>query len=596
MGHIKLLPDALINKIAAGEVIERPASIVKELIENSIDAYASKIVIEIEDGGKKLIRIADNGIGMDSDDCLKVFQRHATSKIFDEIDLFSISTMGFRGEALASISAVAEVEIKAKLKDQNFATKVSCIGGLMSKPEKSSLNEGTLIQVKNLFFNIPARQKFLKSDSTEFSHILNLVTEFALGYPHISFKLIHNTKKILEVLKTDDLQQRIVEILGFDVGSNLLNVDYFGVDPKVTGFVGKPAIARTSKQSQYLFVNGRPVKDNMISHAVFDAFFSTLPDKKFPMFVLFIEINPDEVDVNIHPRKLEVRFAYKNMIYSIVKNSVQAALEKDHIVPEITGKIKSYWNSENIYKDKIENKIPANNQIKNSFQESYKLNSSRIQNAINFSENFLNNSKNFENENLEQTSKNDIKVLGQIKKSYILACDNEGIFIIDQHAAHERILYQKLISDSQKSELEKQLLLTPVSIELSIPEIEILKNNLDRFENIGFEIEEFGGSSFQISAVPAKLKNTNIAEIVKGVIDDIADGRWSQKIQEPEHELICYTACRSAIKFGQSLAMAEMQALITDLETQTQKSTCPHGRPTMIRLSFAELEKRFGRK
>ncbi|OGJ45791.1 hypothetical protein A2272_00910 [Candidatus Peregrinibacteria bacterium RIFOXYA12_FULL_33_12] len=592
MGNIKTLSENLINQIAAGEVVERPASIVKELVENSIDAKANKIVVTIENGGKKLIKISDNGLGMDREDVLKAFERHATSKIKDLDDLFQIRTMGFRGEALASIASVAKVEIQTKRKEDAIGSKLECVGGKMSVLEEVGMSEGTVITVKDVFFNTPARQKFLKTDETEFTNITNILIDFALGYPWIAFKFINNGKVYFDLEITDDLSFRISQVLGKDIAKKLLNVDFFGVDPKVTGYVGRPEIARRTRQSQYVFVNGRAIRDAFISNAVMEAFHSLLPERKFPMFILFLELDPMLVDVNVHPRKTEVRFAYKNTIYSMVKGAVKATLEKQHIIPEIDDVARSYWNNEKAYgaKNPLAESLPVAGVEKNLNSGNLKRfnESSEINKALSFTKIFLDINS--------SSDSNHVKVLGQVKLSYILAYDGEGLFIVDQHAAHERILYQKLIRTAEQKTPAKQLLLVPELVQLSVAELAMLRQNQSIFNNIGFDMEEFGQDSFQITAVPAVIKNSNIKEIFINILDDISAGKMAHKIQDPEHEIICYTACRSAIKFGQKLELSEQIALIEELEKQSQKSTCPHGRPTMIRLTFDELEKRFGRK
>jgi len=596
MGKIQTLPENLINQIAAGEVVERPASVVKELIENSLDAGASKIVVEIENGGKNLIKISDNGCGMDRDDLLKVFERHATSKIFTANDLWNIKTMGFRGEALASIASVSKVEFKTKRQEDLSGIRVENIGGKLSEIEDVGMNDGTIILVKDLFFNTPARQKFLKTDNTEFANIAEIITDFALGYPQIEFKFISNSKVHFDLKKTDDFEYRISQVLGKEIGKNLLMVDCFSTNPKLTGFVGKPEIARKTRQSQYLFVNGRPVKDNLISGAVADAFFSSLPEKKYPMFILFLQVDPMSVDVNVHPRKLEVRFVYKNMIYGVVKNSVKAVLEKEKIVPEIDGVARSYWNSEKAYgRAFVETHSNASVQTQSKkdnekLWKNYKSDNLLIAKSMDFSRNFLNPEK----EDLKDEKH--IKVLGQVNLSYVVAADEQGIFIIDQHSAHERVMYEQLMNSAENlSAGQKQTLLIPIVIELSASEKALLDENREDFEKIGFEIEDFGKNSFQITAVPNVISKIDIKEVFLGILDDLNDDKKIKKVLEKEHELICYTACRSAIKFGQKLNFEEQLALVTQID-DLKGSTCPHGRPMMIRLTFDELEKRFGRK
>ncbi|MBT6068336.1 DNA mismatch repair endonuclease MutL [Candidatus Peregrinibacteria bacterium] len=595
MSQIHVLPDNLVNQIAAGEVVERPSSVVKELIENSIDADASTITVEVEAGGKKLIKVTDNGKGISKDDLPLAFERHATSKISTQDDLSKISTMGFRGEAIASIGSVSEMWIASHPRMENsdlnssettLGHLLSCKGGDLTDIEPHGMPEGTQVFVRNIFYNTPARLKFMKTDQTEFNYISNYVTEVALIHPTLHIKLIHNGRLIADYTPASDSLERIRQVFGDTVAREVLPAHFLSSELKLSGFIGKPGIARRNRQSQYLFVNNRPVKNTAVSAAVGKAFLSLLPHGKYPFFVLNIDLLLSKVDVNVHPRKLEVRFLYQSEIFQVVTSAVKKVLEKEILSPEITGEARSYWKTEKMYSPP-------------------KLTPEKVNQAMKFTEDMLAPAPRAHQPIAEpiQTTQShapheqelSISPICQIANSYILALGEEGLIIIDQHAAHERILYNKFIAQVETSEeFETQRLLVPIQIDLTITEAELLKQNSADLKSIGFEIEPFGGNTFQVHAVPTAFTKADIQKIVLEVIDDLKTGD-PKRIKDKQHEAICYMACRGAIKFGDKLTHEEMVALIRQMDEQDQISTCPHGRPTTLRLTFSELEKRFGR-
>lgn len=609
--RIQILPDNLVNQIAAGEVVERPSSVVKELIENSIDAGATQITVEVEAGGKKLIKVTDNGHGISKDDLPLTFERHATSKIGTEEDLAKISTMGFRGEAIASIGSVAKMSVASRTKNNdenevvgygNTGNILVCEGGDFTDIEPYGMPHGTQVTVRNLFFNTPARMKFMKTDQTEFNYVTQYVTEVALIHPELHLKLVHDGRLMADYTPAISSLERMNQVFGSTISKELLPIQYLGTDIKLSGFIGKPGIARASRSSQYLFVNNRPVKNSTVSAAVQKAFHSLLPHGKFPLFVINLEMPFEKVDVNVHPRKLEVRFLYQNELFQIITASVKKALETNSLSPELSGESRSYWKTEKLF---------------STSNASDKPTQTSVDAALKFTEAMLDYDTpqkprihqpiihHYEENDTIQTTKTSLTPICQIANSYILAHGEEGLVIIDQHAAHERVLYNYFLKRAQEtqenkhengnSEVETQRLLVPIDLELSMGEVQLLEQNLKMLSSIGFEIESFGGNTFHIHAVPTALIKSDMQKVILEVIDDLKNDD-PKKLKEPQHAAICYMACRSAIKFGDPLTPEEMISLIHQMDEQDQKYTCPHGRPTMLNLTFAELEKRFGRK
>ena len=656
MSVIKLLPEHLINQIAAGEVIERPASVVKELLENSLDAGAKKIVIEIENGGMDLIKVSDDGCGMDRSDAEMSFGKHATSKISVAEDLFNIHSLGFRGEALASIASVAKVLLQTKQKGAVEGTSVICEGSKILGVDPAGIPEGTQIEVRDLFYNTPARKKYIKNEGTEYTHILNMVTSVALAFPKINFKLVKNGKVFFDLIPTDDNFVRIRELLGKGFADDLIPVFYGHSKIKLSGFIGKPSAARSSKGNQYLFVNNREIKSSSLSYAVKQSFYSLIPKEKYPVFLLFFDVDPTIVDVNVHPRKLEVRFEDEKEIFKIILGACSKSLE-NHVLSPVINNDKIDFNVDRVHQSAIsfeaDKKAAKNNLGPKSAGENvtyYRVSASRMpttDDALEYTEEMLKNenasgemlndrvngvvdtAKNgnencadtigirgnevgsgnrdfceVENHNCDVGEKkssdwaSDIIPLAQLNNSYILCEDKDGLLIIDQHAAHERIRYTEIVSEFEQKTLNIQPLLSPVQLELNYTESNVLTQNLELIGGFGFEIEPFGGNTFNVCAVPAYLavKDHNIEKTIMGLLDDINNQAVKGDYTARKERALTFMACRSAVKFGDKLSMEEMKSLIKRLQDIELPYTCPHGRPTMIRMNYEELEKRFGRR
>ncbi len=576
MASIKPLSQSLINQIAAGEVVERPASVAKELIENSLDASATEVVVEIVSGGLEAIIVTDNGKGMSSSDVRMAWERHATSKICLPEHLTSISSLGFRGEALASIASVSKCEMETKMRDEISGVFLKIEEGEISIESECGCPEGTKISVFNLFYNTPARRKYMKTASTEHKKIVELVQEFALANPDIAFRLVSDGKVVIDCAPSI-IEDRIANILGKEVADNLVPVFYGGSDFKVSGFVGKPVIAKSNRKGQFLIINGRVIQNHLIAHAVKEAFHSMLMHGKHPWFLLNLEINPEDVDVNVHPRKLEVRFLKQNEAYRNIYKSVEATLNKHLLMPAVSLKTedRSSKSSEAIsmdlreprgIKEHIENKNRA---------ETFDV---------------------FQKGRPNEVEPRGLRAVAQIGNSYILAEDEEGLVIVDQHAAHERVMYEKLMAALREAKVVSQPVLAPQSVDFAASEAEVLRENVDALSEVGFEVEEFGGNTFIVTAVPADLATSDAGEVLRGMVDDLSNEKRSNSLSDRRENVIHYAACRSAVKFGQKLSHEEQQALLDQISEIERCETCPHGRPTMIRMSYDDLEKSFKRK
>lgn len=578
MGHIKVLPDNVINQIAAGEVVTRPASCVKELIENSIDAGAQNISINILSAGKKMIEIKDDGAGMDEFDCENAFLRHATSKIDNIDDLNYIETMGFRGEALAAIASVARVEVMTKTEHDETGTFLYLEAGKIKKKEKLAINKGTVIRVRDLFYNTPARLKFLKTNYTEELHIINTVLSIALSHTGISFKFVIDEKENLFFPKDADLKERIKLYFGKEISDFLLEIKNLSDNIKVYGYVGKPQISRNDRNMQYLFVNKRVITNKRLNYAIYDGYSTYLMKGKYPVSFVLIDINPSLIDVNVHPTKAEVKFKDEGKIFNMVKEAVANSLA---------------------YADlSVNQPITSVYEVKKDIEESvtrYFLNETETTG-------FLFKSKPFEVEKqgkIEVKSETKehlfIRVIGQVNKTYIVGEDEGNLIIIDQHAAHEKVLYEKIMKEVNSSNVRLQELLIPEIIEVNQQEKKIIENNMEIFKRMGFEIEVFGERQFKITTHPVIIRTKESSIFVREAISLLMEKEVAEK-EEVLKQLVSTLACRAALKAGDELTNQEIEELLKDYFEISSPYSCPHGRPVIVKISFYELEKMFKRK
>ncbi|MCX5749609.1 MAG: DNA mismatch repair endonuclease MutL [Candidatus Saganbacteria bacterium] len=573
---ICILDEILASKIAAGEVVERPASVVKELVENSIDAGAKRIDIEVHNGGKSLIRVTDDGSGMNKEDALLSLERHATSKISSIDDLFNISTLGFRGEALPSVSAISRLELLTN--DGTSGTKISVEGGKMIEKKETGCPKGTSIIVKDLFFNTPARMKYMRSDQTEQNHITDIVSKFVMSSPSIAFKLISNGKEIISSSGNGDLLDAISSVYGPAFAKDLLALGR----EDITGYISKPAVTKFNKEYQLFFVNGRYIKNYLISKAVENAYSNLIPKDRHPVAILFIRIDPDEIDVNVHPAKKEIKFEKTKDVMGSVFEAVKDALidispAKLISTPYIPDKKR--WTSE-MQRVWIEEPIMISG---GGTVLSPTL--SRPGNLID---------ADLLSENAVESQDQVPYPIAQLANTYIICVDGSDLILIDQHAAHERILYEKLRS-SKSDGKNSQVCLIPEVIELGIKEFSLIEGSINILKEIGFDIEVFGKNCLRIKGIPSDTTGINI----KGAVSDIAlqleeDGK-TKKTEEVKDKILKLVACHGAIKAGDPLERKEMQALIKDLYSTTNPSTCPHGRPSIVKIERTKIASFFDR-
>lgn len=669
MGSIVLLDDLTINQIAAGEVIERPANVVKELVENSIDAGATSINVEIENGGISLIRITDNGKGIAADDVEIAFERHATSKIRSAKDLIKVSTMGFRGEALASIAAIAKVELVTKTKDAEMGTRIIVEGGDIILKEECGAPNGTTITVRELFFNTPVRYKFLKKDFTEGGYIETALERISLINPGISFRLISNKKQILQTSGNGDMKTVVFNIFGKDVSQNIvdLNFEYEGIE--VTGVAGKPEIARSNRSNQLFYVNGRFIKDKTLSAATEEAYRTLVPQGKFCFCIVNVNMNPEMVDVNVHPAKLEVRFTEEGKVFKAVYHAVRNALLGNDLIKdesadekpivrenavtnetpvkkglfeifrggksnekkeentnlrtmniEVTKKenddtfiskmmtkgrqenteaseehlddkdtvseltVREQTNNYNVNDE--ENEIVTNNKVKDIVDAYNEKESSEQKQVPMF----------YEQDFIEKVELPEYQILGVAFNTYILLQLDDDIYILDQHAAHERVLYEKVKQNFYKDGgKEVQMLLLPDVIDLPKKDMRLVHDNLKLFEQSGFDIEEFGENTIKINGVPVICYEMDTKDLFLDIIDGLDITNRTNK-QDIEEKFISTVACKAAVKANMYLDEREIRGLLDELLLLENPFTCPHGRPTAIRITKTEIEKKFGRR
>ena len=634
MGNIVLLDDYTINKIAAGEVVDRPASIVKELVENSIDAGATQISVEIKNGGIKYIKIVDNGFGIRKDDVQIAFERHATSKIRKESDILNITSMGFRGEALASVAGIAKVTVMTRNKDEEIGTKYVIEGGNELEFSDIGWNRGTTIIVENVFYNVPARYKFLKKDYTEAGYIEDTITRLAIIHPDISFKYINNSKSVISTPGDSKIETAVYSIFGRETMQNLIPVDYEYEGRKVIGVIGNPNLARNTRQNEFTYINSRFVKDKMMSKAIEDAFDQALSIGKFPFAILNVQINPSEVDVNVHPAKLEVKFQDENVIYSTIYHGVKNAVKsyEESISPFRKSdvnysefKVDNVDNTDVILDTSLSNvnNIASNTNTKNEVNEIFNFNTELQSNKeyicsnesisveeetnlyeaeklvhINPFENIVSETNILEHqEKLDEVEKAkiDYKFVGNVFSTYIIIEINDRMYIIDQHAAHERLLYERIKDNYYSKSRETQMLLIPTLVELKNSEKELVDKSKEMFENAGFVIEDFGDNGIKISGVPNVGYDLDYKEMFLDGVDELMGASKTTK-EEKEKRFLATLACKAAVKGNMKITSEEQIALLDEMMKLNNPFTCPHGRPTAYEISKYEIERRFLRK
>lgn len=588
---IHILAPEIASQIAAGEVVERPASVVKEAVENAIDAGASVIEIVIEDAGKKVIEVHDNGNGMPLAELPLAVERHATSKLFRSEDLFKIETLGFRGEALASIGSISRLTITSRTPDAQNGGKLVVEGGIAQTYEVAGSPQGSTIRVENLFYNVPARLKFLKQDITERRVIDNLVTRYALAYPQIRFRLTDNEVISFQTTGDGDRRGILASIYGVDIARQLLEVISAEDDLRMSGFISPASITRSNRKDITFFINGRWVLDSPLTQALMQAYNTLLMVGRYPMGYLFLHIEPSEVDVNVHPTKAEVRFKNQDRVFSFVQRSIKRALLAYSPIPGLPSN--QYLWSSHPYRSQIENASSFNNQENQRLESSFGLSDQTNLKtpAVVPAEELENNST----YDFEQFSAPMLRLIGQVGAAYLIAEGVDGLYLIDQHAAHERILYEKLISAHGKSSLTSQALLDPQVIKLNPASSKLIEDQLPILRNFGFEIEDFGPNTYRLRSIPSIFSQGDPANLLKNLVEDFEEDETPLKYEVEAR--IAGRVCKSmAVKAGQTLTNAEQQALLSDLERCINPRTCPHGRPTMIHLSVDLLERQFGRR
>ncbi|MBN1571199.1 MAG: DNA mismatch repair endonuclease MutL [Acidobacteria bacterium] len=615
MNKIRVLPEILANKIAAGEIVERPASVVKELLENSLDARCDAVHISVMSGGKRLIRVRDDGEGMSQDDAILAFEHHATSKLQSADDLGSIATLGFRGEALPSIASISRLTLKTRdsAADSISGTEIEIQGGILRSVKPASWDKGTEITVRDLFFNVPARRKFLRSNDTELGHIARLVTHYALAHPEIRFTLESEGRVLIDAVAVSGIKERIYQVFGDGFLNNLVEMCGQAGSVRVSGFCSQPHEQRTNAYSQFFYVNRRMVRDKVLTSAVRQAYRHCIPASAYPVVILFLELPFDQVDVNAHPAKTEIRFRDQSTVHRLVLESIGRALTKSSAIPMYEHG--SQKESVTRYSE-ASPFIPANSpvQAENLFNlTSPAASANPFQRALNYP---------FREPTGESASRKEdhaslrilpdmliqspieekhsfqpgaMRILGQLQDSYIIACDAQGLLIIDQHVAHERILYEKLAKAMLSRTVETQGLLVPISLELPPHQIALLERVMPELNASGFQVEPFGGNSVLIRSVPAVAGEADYRQLLSEILEGLEIGERTLDVDKIRDRIAVSTACRSAIKVNTPLAAEKMQWLMDHLAQTRIPTNCPHGRPILLRFTIYEIERNFGR-
>lgn len=570
---IKILPDHIASQIAAGEVVERPASVVKELVENSIDAGSSHISIFINGSGQDKIEVSDNGSGIVSSDLPLAISRHATSKLYSSEDLFNIRTLGFRGEALASIGSVSHLNITSCVGEENLGWQMTLDGGFARDPKPVGAARGTVIKVESLFYNVPARLKFLKSEITERKHITNFIMRYALAYPQIRWEYYQDGNLIFQTSGNGKKEEILSEIFGVELTKKLLPVEYQNGNLSIMGFISPISITRSNRQDIIFFVNGRLVQDTFLTSAVIKAYRTLLMVGRYPLVVLFLNMPFSEVDVNVHPSKAEVRFRNSETVFTEVQRSIKRALLAYSPVPNMN--VSVLWGN---YSQKLDPAWEmASSYVNHDTEKTSVIGSEAI------SQNML------PVQHLPL-----LRLIGQVAATYLIAEGPDGLYLIDQHAAHERVLFEQLMTQYYSSNVSSQNLLDPPVVQVSLEKLGTLDNQIKHLNKLGFHIDSFGPGQFKVRAIPSILSQGNPDQAILSLIETFEEDESTLSL-DIEARIAARVCKRMAIKAGQILSIEEQKALLTDLESCQSPRTCPHGRPTMIHLSVDLLERQFGR-
>jgi len=592
MSKIKIMSENLANKIAAGEVVEKCASVVKELVENSIDAKSTEIKIDLINGGLKSIKISDNGIGMEPEDALLAFERHATSKLTREDDLFFINTLGFRGEALPSIASVSEVNLLTC--SDNIGTHIVKKGGKLITNEPVGKNRGTEITISDLFYNTPARLKYLKSEQYELANSVSFIEKLALAKPEIKFTLTNNEKVLVKTSGSNNLLKAINEIYGMNIASKMLEIKAMNDDFTISGYICKPEILKNNRNYMNVFVNGRIIKNYDINKAINDAYYNYKPDKKFPIVVINIETDPTLIDVNIHPTKQDIKIAKYNDLYTLILDTIEEVLKKNLLVqdallrlPEANETKQEVLKTREIEEDYLSLLPKSINEAlktEENKKEEKKVEKTTVQTKLSFQEEI---NKDFKKLNLHP--------IGQIHATFIVAQNEDGMYLIDQHAADERINYEKVKKEFAEKEFVQVPMLIPITIEFPTSDFLIIKENLEYLKELGFDIQEFGLNTININAHPSWIKNEYSDETIKSVMDMIIHEKNKFDRLKFEERLIQTTACKMSVKANTPLSIESMENLLKRLEECDNPYNCAHGRPSIMNFNNYELDRMFKR-
>jgi DNA mismatch repair protein MutL len=596
-GKIHVLPGEVVSRIAAGEVVERPAAVVKELVENSLDAGSGTISVEVKDGGLTLIRVTDDGEGMSREDAPRAFERHATSKLRSDADLWSLRTMGFRGEALPSIASISNVRVLTAAGMADVGATFEIQGGVMGAISDAPPIAGTRIDVADLFFNQPARKKFLKAMSTEFSHISRVLQQAALAWPAVHFRLLHNGQEVFNFPAVSSAQDRIGQVYGRLFLDHSLSVDLALPPVKLSGVIIDAVHAKSTRAPQELFVNRRPVRNAAVFHAVVDAYGSFLAKGHHALFVLFLEVDPDRVDVNVHPTKREVRFSDHEMIHQVVRRAVRQALgasDQSSGPPtfrsDVAANARPFTSRSQEY-DPPSSDSPKGNLVDQPSRLADRLRRGQAVEPVEEQLAFVSEAA----EPYVRMPLTEVQPLGQLNRTFLVVQIGGDLVVIDQHTAHERVLFERLYRAWVKQGIESQPLLIPESIELSPPQMTLLQRHVADLEKLGLEIEPFGSSAVMIRAVPVGLGNVQAETLIQDLLDDISQWDRSSSGESRVRPVLASLACHGAVRSGREMALPEIQALVADWMAAGAITTCPHGRRTSFRLSTQDLEKMFGR-